>query len=272
VQHESKPLAQTNIPEDTRSVSSAAGSVLILIGYGLAIAAAELIVAHLHMVTGTVLHALLLFTLLCHYGMARHAAYRSILVPLALLPLLRILSLTMALKDIPPLYWYILVGSPLLLGILYAINVLDWQRTALSWGRLSWWKEPLVALSGLPLGYAAYMLAQPEPLIANATGPELALVALMLVVFVALPEEILFRGLLLRASSERLGPYAILYSSLLFAVTYIGTLDWQVVLFMGLVGLVFGTCVYKTNALWGVIAAHSVLVIELLVLLPVMLA
>jgi membrane protease YdiL (CAAX protease family) len=60
-----------------------------------------------------------------------------------------------------------------------------------------------------------------------------------------------------------------LYSSILFATMYIGSLSLSYVIFMGLVGLFFSWCVYRTASLWGVTLAHGVMMAGMLLVWPV---
>ena len=93
--------------------------------YVAAIAGAEFVVARVGVVPGLICHALILLALLDHYAWQRSAPYRRALPVLALAPLLRILSLAMPIGAVPRLYWYVLVGLPLLAGVMLAGRLLD---------------------------------------------------------------------------------------------------------------------------------------------------
>jgi membrane protease YdiL (CAAX protease family) len=65
---------------------------------------------------------------------------------------------------------------------------------------------------------------------------------------------------------------ALILTSLLFADTYFGTRSPAFILLMAGVGLLFGVYVRLSRCLWGVTAAHALLVIGLLIAWPRLLA
>ncbi|NLF75228.1 MAG: CPBP family intramembrane metalloprotease [Chloroflexi bacterium] len=245
--------------------------VTIIAAYTAAIALSEIILVNLSVILGTVCHSLLLFALLWHFGVAEHVPSRRMLLPLALLPLLRILSLTMPVQDAPQIYWHALAGLPLLLAAGLAAHALEMSWAELGLGRAPWWKQAVIALTGIPLGFVSFWLLDPPPLSTSLEWPEAAVGSLILLVCVGLPEELIFRGLIQRTAGDLFPRAAFVYSSLLFAIMITGSLLWEYVVFAGLVGLFFGGCVRRTGSLWGVILAHSAISIETIVLLPFLL-
>src|SRR5437868_5204765 len=139
--------------------------------YVAAIAGAEFVVARVGVVPGLICHALILLALLEHYAWQHLAPYRRALPVLALAPLLRILSLAMPIGAVPRLYWYVLVGLPLLAGVMFAGLLLGVSWAGLGLGRCRWRPQLFIALSGPPLSLAAYLLLHPRPLIAMFDGP-----------------------------------------------------------------------------------------------------
>jgi membrane protease YdiL (CAAX protease family) len=99
-------------------------------------------------------------------------------------------------------------------------------------------------------------------------GPHLLVGAVILTVFAASTEEVLFRGLLQHVVTDICPRSGVLWSAFLFASMYIGSLSVGYVLFMGLVGLFFGWCVRQTGSLWGVILAHGGLIVGLVCVWP----
>src|SRR5215212_3244527 len=95
---------------------ASASEKLIILGYIAAIGGTELTGARVDPLLGVLADALLVPILLSHFAFAPRTNHRRIYPVLALLPLLRILSYTMPIKQVPQLYWYALVGLPLLVG------------------------------------------------------------------------------------------------------------------------------------------------------------
>jgi hypothetical protein len=98
----------------------------------------------------------------------------------------------------------------------------------------------------------------------------IAIGSMILLIFNGFTEELMFRGLLQRVADEIWGRAGFLLSGALFAIMYIGSLSADYVLFIGLVGLFFGWCVNRTGSIWGVVLAHGILSIGMLLVYPSM--
>jgi membrane protease YdiL (CAAX protease family) len=233
------------------------------------IAVAEAIGAGVSPLLGAIAHGVLVTVLLGHYTFGETAPYRRILMVLVLPSLLRILSLALPAARIPQIFWYVLVGAPMLLGAILAARRLQLSAQDVGLPLRSAALQGVIALSGLALSIAAYSILRPEPLFEAVNLPGLIGSAIILAVFSGFLEEFIFRGVLQRSASELFdGPLAIVLSSLIFASLYIGSLSLVYLGFIGLVGLYFGYCVHKTGSLWGVALAHSLMNIGLLVVWP----
>jgi hypothetical protein len=243
-------------------------ATLVLIVYLGAIALAETVGVLGGAAVGALCSAIVLVTLLSHYVLMEHAPYRRVLPVLALIPLLRLLSFTMPISHVSWIYWVAMVGVPLLIAAFLTARLLDLSRASLGLCRRSWPPQVLITLSGLPLSIAAFFLLRPEPPVIRLDWQQAAISALVLIIFAGFTEEVIFRGMLQAVVSETVGSAALFYGSLVFAVTYIGSQSWSYVLFMGLVGLFFGWCVKRTDSIWGVVLAHSVLVIGMILVWP----
>ncbi|WP_439116288.1 lysostaphin resistance A-like protein [Nitrolancea hollandica] len=108
----------------------------------------------------------------------------------------------------------------------------------------------------------------PAPLTPPLTTRDTLIGAIILIIFSGAIEEILFRGLLQRVTTEIFGTWGIAWASVLFAVMYLGSHSAPVVAIMGLIGLFFGWCVERTGSTWGVILAHGIMLIGIYYALP----
>jgi membrane protease YdiL (CAAX protease family) len=259
-------------------ISSASGRNLvratnvIVLAYIIAIAGAELLALFVGVLASLACHAILILLLLSHAIVAGQSPYRRILPVLALAPLLRILSLTIPLREVPEIYWYAMIGTPLLLAVMLAARLLDLSWSRMGFSRPAWRSQVLMLLSGLPLSIIAFLLAQPEPMMASFSWGEFAIGALILLVFTGFVEELIFRGLLQQVASEPFGRSSILVSTALFAIMYVGSLSPSYILFIALVGLLFGWHANRTGSLWGVVLAHGFLNIGMLLVWPSLVA
>lgn len=248
--------------------------------YVLLIALAELIGAIWGMLPSVICHAVLLVGLVSHYVLLDKppaqvsgdpdAAYWSahILLILTLVPLLRILSVTMPTQAMPQMYWHLVIGTPLLIGLAVTMQFLGLSWADVGLRLRSWPLQIAIASCGIPLGFVGYYVLRPAPLIDALNLRDTAACSVILIVFVGFTEEILFRGLFQRAANEIFGNLAIVWSDLLFASVYIGSLSPPYVLFVAIVGAFFGWCANRTGSLCGVIVAHSFLAIGMVIIWP----
>lgn len=230
---------------------------LILV-YCAAIVGAEGIFVYFDLMLGFIFHSALIFIFIAHY-MLPQPTHPKILPILALIPIIRMLSLTLTVQDFPPMSGILIIGIPLLIVIFLLTKLLEYSR-------LGWitQKRPdqiqlVIGLSGIPLGYVGYALLNNGPLVDQSDMLTTVIGMIIVTLCVGFVEEFIFRGLLLEASIEIFGQAGLLISSLLFATLYLGSLSFPYVIFMGLVGLFFSWCVFRTGSLWGVIIAHTLL-------------
>ena len=244
-------------------------SIFMLV-YLVAIAGVEALVVWNGPVIGALGDAILIVFLLSQYALLHQDEDLRTLLVLVLIPLLRLLSLAMPVRQTPQIYWYAFIAIPLLVcvGLILRLLDLSWADVGVRQG--SWGPQLLIALSGLPLGIAAFFLLRPRPLVAGFRWYDWVLALLIVVIFTAFTEEIIFRGVLQQTASQIFGNAAIWFCSALFAIMYMGSLSLPYICFMGIVGVFFGWCVSRTGSIWGVTLAHSALNIGMMLLWPVL--
>ncbi len=136
--------------------------------YLLAITAAEAVTVFVQPVWGIVCHAIVLVAVIVHSALASDSRYRHLVLSLALVPLVRIISLSMPLVDIPQIWWYPILYVPLLAAAIVVMRILGQKarEVGLNFGSLP--VQLAVGLSGLLFGVAEYFILvrlPPEPLI-----------------------------------------------------------------------------------------------------------
>lgn len=186
-----------------------------------------------------------------------------LLPAIALVPLMRLLSLTMPAPDLPHVAWFALAGAPLLLTVpatarLVVMDIGQMGLARLSRDRLT---VAIVALSipaGLLLGATTpdnVRLPIDTPL---ATGAA----ALVLVACAAIPEELIFRGILQPLMVGRVGPAGVVVTGAVSASTYLGTGSAAAVVLVGAMSLAYGWEVARSGSLWAPLVGHSLLVVS----------
>jgi membrane protease YdiL (CAAX protease family) len=191
----------------------------------------------------------------------------TLLPPLIAVSVVRLIALAALPTAVHPLMHLIVVGAPALVAVVMAARLRPPAWSLLrphAWG---WHGQALVALLGIPFAALVWLLAPPT--VQVTLGASTAVAATILVVFAALPDELLFRGLLIPAGVGVAGAWGIPLSSAVYALTYLpGGSGWTVLLAF-LLGMALGWCRQRTGSVVGVVAAHGLLNILVFMLLPV---
>jgi membrane protease YdiL (CAAX protease family) len=222
---------------------------------------------------GVIFHCVILAALLVHGSIIHRQLHRRFIILLSLAPLIRLLSLSMPLSalGLPMIYWYMIIGTLLFMAAFIAgwITDLRGQRIGWSWGK--WPVQLLIGLSGFGIGALEYLILKPGLLAAYATWVDVITASLILLIFTGVLEEYIFRGLLQSASMQIMGRFGLLYIAVLFAILHFGYHSALDILFVFLVGLLFGILVWRTHSLIGASLAHGIANISLYVFLPLLL-
>lgn len=263
----------SHLPVVLTTPTASRSSALVVSLYGVAIAVAEACFAFVDVVAGTLADAVLVVVLLNHYIVARRESRGpavDVLLALSLVPLLRVLSVTMTVEEVPEVYRYGVVGAAVLLAVVLAARLMEAPSLIGLLQTRSWQQVP-VALSGVPLGLAAYAIARPDPLFEGIDWAQMLAGSVILLVFTGFTEELMFRGLLQGTLSLAYGRGGVLFGSLLYAVVYLGATPVMYVGFMAALGLGFAAVVERTGSLVGVGIAHGLLNVGLILVWPAVL-
>jgi len=87
-----------------------------VIVYLLAIATAEMVTVFLQPLWGIVAHIAILVTVIMRSARTADRPQRQLVLALALVPLTRVVSLSMPLANIPQIWWYPIMYGPLVLA------------------------------------------------------------------------------------------------------------------------------------------------------------
>ncbi len=225
---------------------------------------------------GMVIHIVILATAIFHSSVTRDQPRQRILLSLALVPLVRIISLAMPLFNIPQIWWYPIIYAPLLVASFMVMRFSDYRpaEVGINFRRLL--IQLPVALSGIAFGVVEYFIlvklpvhplagqlglyTEPlaVPLVAQFTAQAIWWPALILVASTGFVEELIFRGVLQRSLVPIWGWWGIVYVSLLFAILHIGFLSWVDVVFVFAVAAFFAWVVKRTGSLLGVTLSHGI--------------
>ncbi len=236
--------------------------------YLVAVALAEAVTVGAHPLWGVACHIATLVVLIIHQAIAADYLHRRLLLSLTMVPLVRIISVSMPLVDISQVWWYPIIYVPLIAGAFIVMRISGYMRddVGLTARRLP--VQLALALTGVVFGVTEYLILAPEPMIAELSWQSAWLPAVMLLVFVGFGEEFIFRGVLQRSAADAFNGWGVIYVSLLFATLHMGFFSWLDLVFVFAVALFFGWVVQKTGSILGVALAHGITNIVLYLIAP----
>lgn len=237
--------------------------------YLLAVTIAEVITTLIQPVWGIACYIIILVALILHSALSRRQTRQQLLLSLALVPLVRIISLSMPLAKIPQILWYPIIYAPLLVAAFEVVRLLGYklQEIGLSFKGIP--VQLAVALTGLVFGVVEYFVLTEE---AEATALILQetriLAAFLLLACTGFGEEVIFRGVLQRSAVAAFGWWGVAYVSLLFAIVHLIHHSVVDIALVFVIALFFGWVVKKTGSLLGVTLSHGIANIVLYLVAP----
>jgi membrane protease YdiL (CAAX protease family) len=196
--------------------------------------------------------------------------HRRLLLPLALVPLVRIISLSIPLAGIPQIWWYPIIYAPLFIACIVVMRISHFRAKQVGLTVGKWYVQLLIMLIGYLVGVGEYLILKPQALITNLTFQEIILPAIILTLSTGFVEELIFRGVLQRAAVDSFGNWGLVYISLLFAVMHMGYLSLIDVVFVFAVAMIFSFIVKFTGSLLGVSLAHGTANVVLYLVFPLL--
>ncbi|AKB50193.1 CAAX amino terminal protease family protein [Methanosarcina barkeri str. Wiesmoor] len=189
---------------------------------------------------------------------------------LMLLPILRLVNLSMPVFFNTTLYTFVFVYAPLLVPL--AIIVIN-QRSSFEHIGITAKNLPAYIILSIPLGFllglGEYLTIHPGYLIKELSIVNLLILTFIMVFLVGLVEEIIFRSLLQTRLEDALGvKEAVLIAGLLFGLMHSGYGTFHEVLYTGFVGLFMGFAFYKTRSLPFVVVLHGLVNVFLFGIFP----
>jgi membrane protease YdiL (CAAX protease family) len=192
-------------------------------------------------------------------------------VALMLLPLFRLLNVAMPVFFHLTLYSYALVYLPMFVPIFLIMKDGIFSRYEAGITTKNFWSRvPLAIALGFIIGWGEYNILHPEMLTPDISLASLFMISLIMIVFVGVVEEFMFRSALQTAMVDRLGSISgILVTSLIFGLMHSGYHLAGEILFVSIAGLIFGLLFWAIKSLPIIALAHGMTNISLFVIAPV---
>ena len=246
----------------------------IALAYLLALVVAEVLTSFAAPFVGMILYGLILIALLLQSSIGVQKWMHHFLVILAIVPLMRLLALTIPLASFDRIFWYLMIGVLLSIAVFITARLTGLNGSTIGL-RITKEELPvqlLIGLSGLGIGFIEYLILRPDPYISQFSWGLFLLSALILLIFGGLLAEIIFRGLLQTSATQVLGRLGIIYVAFVFALLSLGYRSLLDILFVFLVGLAFGLITARTRSLVGVSLSHGLANVSLFLIFPFLLA
>jgi hypothetical protein len=168
------------------------------------------------------------------------------------------------------LYAFILYYAPLAIPL---AAIIISQRSSLDQIGITKKHLLLYMLLAVPLsflmGLGEYLTIRPGNLIPDLSFENLLMLTIVMVFFVGLIEELIFRSVLQTRLEQALSaPESLLITSFLFGLMHSGYGTYYEMLYTGFVGLVIGFIFYKTRSLPFIAVLHGFVNVFLFGILP----
>jgi hypothetical protein len=180
---------------------------------------------------------------------------------LALISVFRVFNLSFALAPSVTLYWLVIVY-----GVMYAPIILIILHEKMSRSdigidnvRRSVLLIPVGVIIGTGFAFIEHAILPNSELIPNFSAIELIQLSIVMIFFVAIVEELLFRVVLQRQLIDRSGAVVgILLTSVIFGAMHAGYANVYELVFAMAAGVILGVAFYKTRNLAFVVTIHAV--------------
>lgn len=236
--------------------------------YLMAIAGAEAITVFSVPPWGILCYIAILIVIIVRSALVNVYFHQRLILPLALVPLMRIISVTISEMNVPQIWLHLSVYSILLIAAVVVVRILKYSALDIGLNPQRLGTHLVIGGTGIFLAFIGYPILRPNPLIAEFTWHEVWLPALILLIYTGFVEELVFRGVIQLGMVEELGRWGIVYVSLLSAALYIGFLPVTWVAFVLFISLYFGWMVRETHSILGVALAHGICNIALYLIVP----
>jgi membrane protease YdiL (CAAX protease family) len=198
---------------------------------------------------------------------------KNLLQSLLLLLQMRIINLAMPQFFTLTLLWYTLVYGVMYISIYYVIGHQNITSKDLGFNLDRWYFYiPMGLLIGAGMGILEFRILHPVAMIANLRLENILLIAIVMFVFVAAVEELIFRSILQTRLKYVFGTTSsILLAGALFGIMHTGYGDLMEVLFSTFFGIVLGFIFNKTKSFPFILVIRGTANVLLFGVLPILL-
>lgn len=227
---------------------------------------AEMLIFTGHMEAATTVHALILILLVLIAIYSDNRIYPILL----LLPLFRLLNVAMPVFFTVSLYSYPLIYAPMFLPIYLILKdgILSRSEAGITFNGFLFYL-PLAVAVGFSLGWGEYNVLRPGMLLPSVNAENVLILSIIMILFVGVVEEFVFRSALQTVLESRIGSAAgLLAASIIFGFMHSGYHMPQELIYVSFAGVVFGLLFWISKSLPIIAVAHGVTNISLFLVAP----
>jgi len=240
----------------------------------LGIAAGEIMMFSGHVYIGLIIHiinlqAITLALVLSDFPNEK----KNMLQSLLLLLQMRIINLAMPQFFTLTLLWYPLVYGVMYISIYYVTRHQNINSKDIGINFARWYFYiPLAFLIGAGMAMIEFRILHPVAMIANLNVENIVLISIVMFVFVAAVEELIFRSILQTRLQSVFGAnFGILLAGALFGIMHAGYGNVMEILFAAFFGIVLGFIFDKTKSFPFILVIHGTANVLLFGVLPILL-
>ncbi|WP_406657735.1 CPBP family intramembrane glutamic endopeptidase [Methanolobus sp. ZRKC2] len=246
------------------------GSERLVIFFMLSIVFAEIFLFAGVMQVSLTVHFLVLIGIAFSTIWVRDQEVLYSLQALMLLPLVRIINVSMPISDVP-IFIYVSIYAPMLIPLFFLIR--HQNLSAMDLGvtfKKAYLYIPFSIVVAFIIAEAEYLAIGPDYLSVNLSTEGMVGISIAIFLFVGLVEELIFRSILQTRLEGLFGLKAgLVFASVLFGIMHSGYGVPAEILLTTAAGFVLGYMFQKTRSLLLVTLTHSFANIFLFVLIPV---
>ena len=261
----------STIPKKRKEHGPLKWKILTVLAYLAALIVAEVTTTYYGVKIGLLMHTCILFALLIQSSLESSSNFANLLRSMMVLPMIRLIGLSIPMMQISPLYWYPIIAIPLFAASYTLIKAQGLGRVdvGLVLGKIP--IQLVIALSGVFLGAIEYTILKPKPLIPVFNLETLIFAGIILLIATGFAEELLFRGIIQKNAENVFGKlFGLLYTALIFTSMHIGWQSIPDLFFVFGVALFYGYAFQKTRSLTGVTLSHGLSNTFLFIIIPFM--
>ncbi|WP_321418577.1 type II CAAX endopeptidase family protein [uncultured Methanomethylovorans sp.] len=237
-----------------------------------AIIVAELLLYMGKLEAGILLHVMIPLGIAISTMWMRESNVTFSLEALAMLPILRLVNISMPVFVPTMLYLYVFIYFPLIIPVYFIV-----RHQKISLKELGFTLDhlylyiPIAVVVGYMIGYGEHSIIHAGSLIPDTSALSIFKLSFVMLFFVGLVEELIFRSLLQTRLETAFGmTKGLLITSLLFGIMHSGYGQAYELLMTGLAGLLMGYMFQKTRSLPFIAISHGLVNVFLFGLIPLL--